>query len=265
MYRNSRFAITKKKGGWDCLRHYEILMNGCIPLFENLQDCPSYTLTTYPKHLNSEAFELFNNWKENEEYIQKYNILCSKFLEHTKNHCTTDAISKYFLKNINNGNKIKNILLITCNKGVNYSRETLWIGLKRYISSINGIAVEYDKIPFLYDDYNNLYDNEYFDVNCYTYPKRLKKDENYDMNKDEIIDKIKNKFWDLIIYGKVGPDEFCDFPLYEIVKNNYNKNKIVFIFGGDEIFNLKIGNEKYSNYLNYFKDFGTCFVRELEK
>ena len=85
------------------------------------------------------------------------------------------------------------------------------------------------------------------------------------MNKDEIIDKIKNKFWDLIIYGKVGPDEFCDFPLYETVKMNYNKNKIVFIFGGDENFNLKNENEKYSNYLNYFKDFGTCFVREFEK
>ena len=46
MYRTARFAITKMKGGWDCLRHYEILMNGCIPLFENLKDCPKYTLTT---------------------------------------------------------------------------------------------------------------------------------------------------------------------------------------------------------------------------
>lgn len=36
MYQNSLFALTKKKGGWDCLRHYEILANGCIPIFETL-------------------------------------------------------------------------------------------------------------------------------------------------------------------------------------------------------------------------------------
>ncbi len=36
-YQTSCFAITKKKAGWDCLRHYEILANGCIPLFEYTQ------------------------------------------------------------------------------------------------------------------------------------------------------------------------------------------------------------------------------------
>ena len=48
-YSNSIFAITNKKLGWDCLRHYEILMNGCIPLFLNIEDCPKLTLTTLPK------------------------------------------------------------------------------------------------------------------------------------------------------------------------------------------------------------------------
>jgi hypothetical protein len=279
MYKKSRFAITKMKGGWDCLRHYEILMNGCIPLFENLQDCPKYTLTTYPKELNEEAYSLYNNWTESEENIAKYNILCSKFLEHTKIHCTTSATAKYFLKNIKNGDKIKNILLITGHHGVNYNRETLWIGLKRYITSINGVAVEYDKMPFLYNDFDNFSEHKYYGSNCYTFPKRLEKDEYYNMGENEIIDKINNKFWDLIIYGKVGPDEFCNFPFFDIVKSNYNKNKIVFIFGGDEIFNLKITDchsyhinmfnryiyyKPYSDYLNYYKQFGTCFVRELE-
>ena len=39
MYFNSLFALTYKKAGWDCLRHYEILANGCIPLFLDLKDC----------------------------------------------------------------------------------------------------------------------------------------------------------------------------------------------------------------------------------
>ena len=99
------------------------------------------------------------------------------------------------------------------------------------------------------------------------------------MNESEIVDKINNKFWDLIIYGKVGPDEFCDFQFFDIVKANYNKNKIVFIYGGDEIFDLTITDchsyhinmfncyiyyKPYSDYLNYYKQFGTCFVRELK-
>ena len=35
-YQDSVFGITCKKAGWDCLRHYEILANGCIPLFLDL-------------------------------------------------------------------------------------------------------------------------------------------------------------------------------------------------------------------------------------
>ncbi len=280
MYRDSRFAITKMKGGWDCLRHYEILMNGCIPLFEDLKDCPKYTLTTYPKEYNDAAYELYNNWCENDECIEKYNVMCLQLLEHTRKHCTTSACAKYFLKNMKNGDKVKNILLITCHHGVNYNREMLWIGLKRYIKSINGVAVEYEKMPYLYDDFDNLSEHKYYGSNCYTFPKRIEKDADYNMSESEIINKIKNNFWDLIIYGKIGPDEFCTFPLYDIVKSHYNKNKIAFIFGGDEIFNLNITDahsyhinmfdryiyyKPYSDYLNYYKQFGTCFVRELDK
>ena len=201
-------------------------------------------------------------------------------LEHTRNFCTTSATAKYFLNNIKNGNKIKNILLITCHYGVNYNRETLWIGLKRYIKSIYGVAVEYNKMPFLYNDFDNFSDHKYYTNNCYTFPKRLEKDKDYNMTESEIIEKINSNFWDLIIYGKVGPDEFCTFPLFDIVKTKYNKNKIAFIFGGDEIFNLKNTDKNsyninmfnvriyyypYTEYLNYYKQFGTCFVRELDK
>jgi hypothetical protein len=181
---------------------------------------------------------------------------------------------------MNNGDKIKNILLITGNYGVNYNREMLWIGLKRYIESINGVAVEYEKMPFLYDDYDDCGNNKYYGSNCFTFPKRLKKDIHYDMSEAEIIDKIKSNFWDVIIYGKVGPDEYCTFPLFDIVRSYYNKNKIAFIYGGDEIFNLNIEDDNsyhinmfnriiyykpYRDYLNYYKQFGTCFVRELDK
>lgn len=280
MYQKSRFAITKMKGGWDCLRHYEILMNGCIPLFERITDCPSFTMTTYPKELNDDAYQLYESWIENDECVSKYNTLCAKYLEHTRTYCTTTAVSTYFLKNMHNGEKVKNILLITGHHGINYNRESLWIGLKRYIESINGVAVEYDPLPFLYNDFDDTVGNKYYGHSCFTLPKRLHKDANYNMTELEIKEKITNNFWDIIIYGKVGPDEFCNFPLYDLVKQKYNANQIAFIFGGDEIFDLTVTDTSkyhvnmfnrniyyypYSDYLNKYKHIGTCFVRELNK
>ena len=48
MYQNSLFSLTYRKTGWDCLRHYEILASGSIPLFLDLEKCPEDT-TTLPK------------------------------------------------------------------------------------------------------------------------------------------------------------------------------------------------------------------------
>jgi hypothetical protein len=278
MYRTARFAITKMKGGWDCLRHYEILMNGCIPLFERLDECPLDTLTTYPKELNREAYALYETWSEDPVHIDKYERLCARYLHHTRAHCTTSATAHYFLSQIKNGLKARRILLLTGHRGVNYNRETLWIGLKRHIQSVGGTAVEYEKLSFLYDDFDNTVPNEYYGTNCFTFPKRLKKDADYSMNKSEIVSKIQENFWDLIIYGKVGPDEFCTFPFFDLVKQKYNRNKIAFIFGGDEIFDLTVTDDAayhinmfnrrilykpYADYLNHYRQFGTCFVREL--
>lgn len=37
----SRFAVTTKRGGWDCLRHYEIAAAGALPCFKSLELKPS--------------------------------------------------------------------------------------------------------------------------------------------------------------------------------------------------------------------------------
>jgi hypothetical protein len=56
-----------KKAGWDCMRHYEILGNNCIPYFVGLEDCPKNTLANLPKELLLEAKDLAGNFDE-----QKY-------------------------------------------------------------------------------------------------------------------------------------------------------------------------------------------------
>ena len=49
MYRNSMFAYTQKKAGWDCLRHYEIMACNCIPWFRCLESCPEHIMVDLPK------------------------------------------------------------------------------------------------------------------------------------------------------------------------------------------------------------------------
>ena len=56
-YQKSYFALTCKKGGWDCLRHYEILANGCIPYFTDLDQCHPKTMLFFPKRLNQRSNE----------------------------------------------------------------------------------------------------------------------------------------------------------------------------------------------------------------
>jgi hypothetical protein len=76
-YQNSVFALTYKKMGWDSLMHYEILMNGCIPLFLNIDKCPEKTLTNLPKKLLSEVFIQYS-WILNQFFPT--NIYKMKFL-----------------------------------------------------------------------------------------------------------------------------------------------------------------------------------------
>jgi len=85
-YSQSWFAHTRKKGGWDSLRHYEIMMNGCVPLFENLEGCPKNTMVDFPK---KEVLKFMKEGKniENNQYI----------LDYTKNKLTTKKIIEKIL------------------------------------------------------------------------------------------------------------------------------------------------------------------------
>ena len=49
MYQTAYFSYTSKKGGWDTLRHYEIIANGSVPFFVDMESCPEYTLCNFPK------------------------------------------------------------------------------------------------------------------------------------------------------------------------------------------------------------------------
>jgi len=94
-YQSSNFAITTKKAGWDCMRHYEILANKCVPIFKDLQNCPQNTLTNLPKELLIECQAMIDNFDQD-----KYDSINNELFNFTKQHLTTKQLANYVLEKI---------------------------------------------------------------------------------------------------------------------------------------------------------------------
>ena len=102
--------------------------------------------------------------------------------------------------------------------------------------------------------------------NGFSYTGRLEDD--YTFSDDEIVEKIRDKFFDMIVYGKVGPDEgpegsYPNFPLWNYVHERYNRDEIICLYGGDECTDNTCDNI-YSEHIYFISQFATCFVRELK-
>lgn len=93
-YRKSKYGITTKKAGWDCLRHYEIIMNKCLPYFKDINECPERTMIFYPKNL---CKEINKDIKNNLMYKEKYDNYLNEMITHLENYLTTEKISNYLL------------------------------------------------------------------------------------------------------------------------------------------------------------------------
>jgi hypothetical protein len=258
-YEESKYAITKKKGGWDALRHYEILANNCLPLFEDLENCPSTTLFNFPKE---KLIYVKENWKKISD--EEYTSIVEYIHEYVKSNMSCEASAKYLLSTIGVTDfKQPKVLMINNNfmkkkSWANYSQYLITIGLRNVLHEK---FVDYPKIEKLY----KTYEGKPGYGRGFTYSKLL---DDLDIDRDNIEEKIKNKEFDYIIYGLMGKDEsnFGDIrlkcPFWEIVKEKYDSNHIVFIYGGDKVHSKD--NEKNYEHLKYHSDYGMCFVRELD-
>jgi len=96
-YQKSYFGITHKKAGWDCMRHYEIIANYCLPYFTDLDKCPKTVMTNYPKQLGLEANKLAESkFLDIDSY---YNVLNETF-DYFKTHMTTRHLAEYVLNTV---------------------------------------------------------------------------------------------------------------------------------------------------------------------
>jgi len=88
-YQKSYFALTHKKGGWDCMRHYEIMANGCVPYFPDIDNCPELTMKTFPKSLCKDAIKMVDSGEIDDD---KYYNLANNFLNFTRENLTSKNI-----------------------------------------------------------------------------------------------------------------------------------------------------------------------------
>jgi hypothetical protein len=250
-YKKSYFAITKKKGGWDCMRHYEILANGCIPYFINIEQCPSNSMYSLPKKLLIEANILYDckfknkNMNEiTEKEIYEYTILQKKLLEYTKQNLTTDKTVEYILQKANHEN-VSKILYLSGDTDPDYLRCITLHGFKQ---KFGNMCHDYPMIPHVYKSNSIKYTNLY--GKGFTYTNLLEQNLHNDKLDNTIHEDIKNKYYDIIIYGSYHRG----MPYYDLVCEIYKRDEIILLCGEDI---------HCCNYNDFLKKGHTVFVREL--
>jgi len=234
-YQISMFGKTKKKAGWDCLRHYEILANGCIPWFQNLDKCPEKTMTHFPKKLVLEAMDLYYN---NLLTDTLYNSYLSQLLDYTKNYLTTKKMAEYILQTANI--KANSILFLSQNILPDYLRCLTLHGFKELLG--DGCH-DYPRIPHLYKDYvdyANLYGKGI------TYSRLLETSARNNSLDLTIENDIRSHKYECVVYGSIHRG----MPLWSLVNEFYKPFEIILLCGEDEHnCNFKHYSEKYPLFL----------------
>lgn len=232
-YQESYFGVTKLKGGWDCLRHYEILANGCIPYFLNIEDCPSKTMFRFPKKLIMRAMSIpgvsylsIDHKKFDKDLY--YEIL-KELLEYTRTFLTTKSMAMYLLNSIGQDINTSKILFLTQMGKADYESCLLIHGLRNLIGDK---LIDYHKLGYIYNTYpkhptKTCPGLRYCYGRGFTYGGRLP---DIPIDRNNIEDKIKSKYYDCIVFCSIHKPLI----LHNIVIQSYEPEKIIYICGDDD-------------------------------
>lgn len=229
-YATSVFAITCKKGGWDCLRHYEILAQGCIPLFIGLEGCPPETLAFFPKALLAATVEkiLPKMGKPfTPELQEEIRVASGALLDYTRQQLTTRAMAEGLCKRVcvAPAAQPREVLLISFWPQPDYLRCLTVHGMKCLLGSA---AHEVPRLDHLYEGaaVEGLYGRG-FSYTC-DFPRGFR-----DGSRDiTLLTDIARRRYDLIVYPS-----FCNMhlqmPLWQEVNAAYKPSEIVLLCGND--------------------------------
>jgi len=269
-YRDSYFAVTMKESDWDCKSHYEIMANGCIPVFINLEQCPSNILPRFPKDLLRFAmFDLRASIETGEMTdldLEKYNFYCKQILEYTRDNLTTKAMAMDVLKK-SGCEDAKRILFLSNDTQPDYIRDQLLHGLKEMLGKS---CHDYFPISYLYKDYENAERLNGFGI---TYSRLLDRGVYRDEEEDKHIEKhIMDHYYDVIVYSSAhrGADyRLCEHTLsrhrwfashtmetmlyWNLVNQHYKPSEIILVCGEDK-HDCTLKKPAFKGYNTFIKD-----------
>jgi hypothetical protein len=163
---------------------------------------------------------------ENDDLETYYNFVII-LLNYTRDNLTTTKMAHHIIKNT--CETAKKILYISNPVDGDYLRCLTLHGFKKLFKK------NCNDHPFLGHIYKDCSENnwiikEKLHGRGFTYTNLIDKDEFHDFDEENnTIENIKNKKYDLIIYSSLHKDK----PLFDIVNENYENNRIIFLCGED--------------------------------
>lgn len=244
-YRASRFGLTYRKGGFDCMRHLEIMANGCLPFFPGHLDIPRLTMAHYPKAAIAQAFAMgrgngaqgllvdgFELAKKQpgENLLPKaadYQELAQGIINHVRTHLTTTAMARYVLKQMRQPDA-QSVLFLGDGSKADHTSNLLFHGLR---SLLGPACVDAPKLAWMYEDFPAAKCHK-LHGRGFTYARKLPA---IDINRTQIARRIKKQAFDLIVFGSVH--RRCS--LLHLARRFYDREQIALIDGEDH--NRKVG------------------------
>ena len=218
-YQEAIFGFTCKKAGWDCLRHYEILANGCIPWFPSLRQCPPNTMTLFPKGKVLEAMKTLKTMDSSGVHP-----FSQELLDYTRTHLTTRAMAKYMLEASNHADA-KRILFLSGNLWTDYLRCLTLHGCKELLGAA---CHDFPRIPHLYKDFPDEKLSELYGKGM-SHSQLLETTERDDRLDTTIVDDIISHKYDIVIYGSLHRG----LPFFDVVTKHYEPKDILILCGED--------------------------------
>lgn len=194
----SLFALTYKKGGWDCLRHYEILASGTLPLFLDIAECPLHALRLHPRKLYSLILQFPGLLKDNVRRVDRmtyqfdridiptfpatassshfdtalYVHITKALLQYIKSVLSTKALAKYvtrtmfeYSEGVMKNPTPKSILYLShqdhdMDKG-DYLTDFLLLGFYEWFGYESGKVIDFPRRDCLYKDFAHFTTEQY--------------------------------------------------------------------------------------------------------
>lgn len=268
-YRNSIFATTRLKCGWDCFRHYEILSQGTIPFFTkeegehtSLENCPKKTLFNFPKSqvldlMKKYGIQTYDEIMKNSSSILYHDL--DTLLQYTKQNLTTQKSAEYVLSKTSTPTTKKVLYLGNfSSQTADYMCDLLGQGLVKYTDGTVDMLPEKE---FLYDSYPIEQTSKLYGKG-FNYTRHLPASLKKYPDVETIWDKIKRREYDqIIIYYHCRSGNYTipfltnEYPIFKY----YSANEVSFVCGAD-------CDPYWSPELNwYIKMNHVCPLSELSK